>query len=512
MLTPISRGEGTTPGERELAKLADLSFFGLWSYASVHRQMTKGSRTLRHEVADLIVVFGKDVIIFSEKDIKFPDSGDLTVDWGRWFRQSVSESVVQLRGAERYVKSGRSALFLDAKCTVPFPFALDAPDLRVHLVAICRNSYARVKSYFAQFDEVGATSGSGTLAFFALMDEEQMLSNPFWIGDFDPEKTFVHVFDEESLNLLLMELDAGPDFIDYLGARERAVRTEGLSLFYGEEDFLAVYLSNMQENGFGAYRPDCVIPPDAEEAILSIEEGLWAAFKETSFYAMLTAQRRDSGMWKKLTNDFSLAVVAATVGEARDESLETHERAVRAMASENRASRAVLGHALIEKFNTVPTRARSARVVPSLSNSRRLYVFVLFPWTDAHSTYEDYRAERRSCMELYARAAQLKFPSYSEFVVLGADTKGGAGGSETVLVVESNPDMSDEEKARTLAMMNEHEALTDISPPRPSGYRPGVPDTRSLDGTLRPMRERLPRVNEPCYCGSGRKYKKCCRP
>lgn len=512
MLKPIYKREGTTPGERELAKLADLSFFGLWSYASVHRLLIKGGRTLRPEVADLIVLFGRDIIIFSEKDIKFPDTGDLKVAWGRWFRQSVSESVIQLRGAERYIGSGRSALFLDAKCTVPLPFALDAPDLKIHLVAICRNSAKRAKDYFAQFEDRSSSSSSGTLLFAALMREEQMLSNPFCVGDFDPEKTFIHVFDEESLALLLTELDAGPDFIDYLSVRERAVRNERLSLIHGEEDFLAVYLNNIQENGFGTYRPDTSVPTDVEEVALAIEEGMWPVFKETISYAVHTAQRRDAGAWKKITDDFSQAILTATVGEAHDESLDTHERALRMMASENRVSRAVLGHALTEKFESVPTRARSARVIPSLSNPERLYIFLLFPWLDAHGTYEGYRTERTACMEMYARAAQLKYPSFAEIVVLGADTKGSAGSSETILAVEGNPSMSDEERAETQAMMNEFGVLTDMGPPRSSAYRPSVPSTSIFNGAWQPVPEPPPGVNEPCYCGSGRKYKKCCRP
>ena len=511
MLMPIYKGEGTTTGERELAKIADLSFFGLWSYPSIHRKMVKGGNTLRHEVADLIVVFGKDVIIFSEKDIKFPDTEDLKITWGRWFRQSVIESIGQLRGAERYVKSRDSALFLDARCTQPFPFALDASDLKIHLVAICRNSSKPAKSYFNQFTEKDVSGSSGSLLFFAPIREKEMVSNPFHVGDFDPEKTFVHVFDEDSLSLLLTELDAGPDFIHYLDTREQAVRKKRLSVFYGEEDFLAVYLSNIRETGFGAYQTDNPLSTGSDEDLHIIEEGMWLAFRATYSYAVHSAQRKDSGNWKSLTNDFSQAILTATVGEALDESLDSHERAVRAMASENRVSRAILGHALIEKYNTVPTNVRSARVITSLSNPERLYIFLLFPLIDAHGTYDNYRVERTACMQMYVRAAQLKFSSYSEIVVLGADTKGSGGSSETILVAEGAPNMSDLEKAEIQAMMDEYNVLTDISPARPSGYQSGLPKASIFDGTL-PLGEKIPGVNEPCFCGSGRKYKKCCRP
>ena len=126
MLTPIHKEEGSTQGEKALAKLAGASFFGLWSYASVHRLLQKGPRTFAHEVADLLVLFGRDIIIFSEKDIQFPETNDIKVAWPRWFRKSVVASLDQLRGAETYIMSGRGPLFLDAKCTQPFPLSLNA--------------------------------------------------------------------------------------------------------------------------------------------------------------------------------------------------------------------------------------------------------------------------------------------------------------------------------------------------------------------------------------------------
>ena len=476
--------------------------------------MVKGGRTIKHEVVDLIVVFGKHVILFSEKDIKFPSTGDIKVNWGRWLRQSVLGSLDQLRGAERYIRSGRSELFLDRKCTQPFPFALDDPELRVHLVAICRNSIDPARTYFAKFTENGAPDSTGSLAFSAVMREEQMLANPFWVGDIDPSKTFVHVFDEGSLDLLLTELDAGPDFIDYLVERERAIRKEHLSVIYGEEDFLAVHFSNLQPNGFGAYRPCRPIPANVDDFLLTLEEGMWSALRNSGIYALFEGQRKAAMAWKRITNDLSEAVLSANVGnEVSTQSLATHERAVRVMASENRASRAALGHVLLEKFNTVPGQARSARVVASLTHPERIYIFLLFPWIDAHVTYDGYRAERKACMELYARAAQVKFPAYAEIVVLGADTKGSPGSSETVMVAEGDPNLSEAEKAETLAMMEEHRILSTLGDSASISYRPSMPDPRIFDSSsaVTPP-DKLPGVNAPCYCGSGRRPKKCCRP
>jgi hypothetical protein len=241
---------------------------------------------------------------------------------------------------------------------------------------------------------------------------------------------------------------------------------------------------------------------------------MWSALQDSGIHALLEDQRRAATAWKRITNDLSEAILTANVGsEVNAEPLATHELAVRAMASENRVSRATLGRVLFEKYNAVPGQARSARVVPSLTHPERVYIFLLFPWMDSHGTYDGYRLERKACMELYARAAQVKFPAYSEIVVLGADTRGSPGGSETVLVAEGNPNLSEAERAQTLAMMEELQILTTLGDPVSTSYRPNMPDPRIFDAAwAAEPPDKLPGVNEPCYCGSGKKFKKCCRP
>lgn len=509
MLTPIHKEEGSTPGEKALAKLASASFFGLWSYASVHRLLQKGTRTFAHEVADLIVLFGQDVIIFSEKDIQFPETNDIKVAWPRWFRKSVVASVDQLRGAEAYIKSGRGTLFLDAKCTQPFPFPLNDPDLRVHLVAICRNSSAPGQRYFAQFEEKGVEfSSTGTLAFNATLREKDMLANPFWIGDFDHAKTFVHIFDEESLHLLMTELDTGPDFIDYLLVRERAVRSQQLVSFLGEEDFLAAYLDNQGEAGFGGFVEDAPSTVVETRNTFQIAEHMWRSYSGSLDYALHAATRRRADSWKRLADDFSQAVVTATVGEAQDQSIGIHERAVRALASENRVSRARLATLLADIHSIAPSKAVTVRVTPSLSNSKRLYIFLLYTRLQTQESYSEYRKERMDWMKIYAQCAQVKFTEYTEIVVLGMDTKESDGGSESILVVEGYPDMPEDLKAETLALMKDLDIFTGKKALTRSAS--SITQSRPAD-TVQTYWSKSPGVNEPCPCGSGKKYKKCCR-
>jgi hypothetical protein len=50
------------------------------------------------EIADLLVVFESDVIIFSDKDCEFPDTDDPDLDWARWYRRAIVASARQLWG------------------------------------------------------------------------------------------------------------------------------------------------------------------------------------------------------------------------------------------------------------------------------------------------------------------------------------------------------------------------------------------------------------------------------
>ena len=92
----ISRADGITESERYLKRLCERTFLSLWSYPGVYRDQGRSGKGDGKEVCDLFVVFENHVIIFSDKDCAFPDSGDLTKDWSRWFRKAVKKSADQV--------------------------------------------------------------------------------------------------------------------------------------------------------------------------------------------------------------------------------------------------------------------------------------------------------------------------------------------------------------------------------------------------------------------------------
>lgn len=112
-----SKDEGLTPSQRYLSELCCKSFLSLWSYSNLQteRGRTDG-RGGGHELCDLLVVFGDDIIVFSDKDIEFDPSKERLIAWKRWFNMTVRKSVDQLCGAERWLLKYQDRIYLDAHC------------------------------------------------------------------------------------------------------------------------------------------------------------------------------------------------------------------------------------------------------------------------------------------------------------------------------------------------------------------------------------------------------------
>ena len=203
---------GVTPSERYLAKLCQKSFLSLWSFPNVYTDEGKrGSKADGHELCDLLVVFGENLIIFSDKHISFNETVDIGISWKRWFRRAIQKSASQIYGAERWIQKFPSRIFLDRKCRQPFPIAIQ-PE-KIHRVIVARGIYQACKNYFGG-RSIGSLMVNTTIA------GDTHFSFPFNIGHVAPDKGFLHVFEDFTLDAVFEELDTVDDFIAYLTKRE----------------------------------------------------------------------------------------------------------------------------------------------------------------------------------------------------------------------------------------------------------------------------------------------------
>jgi len=119
-LPVVARAEGVTSAERYLQRRCEHSFLSLWSYPSVFRDQKTRRKGDGKEICDLLVVFGDDILIFSDKSCAFPETGNLQLDWSRWFRRAVLDAAKQGWSAERWLREHPDRLFLDRPCERPF--------------------------------------------------------------------------------------------------------------------------------------------------------------------------------------------------------------------------------------------------------------------------------------------------------------------------------------------------------------------------------------------------------
>ncbi|MET4236560.1 hypothetical protein ABIA85_009876 [Bradyrhizobium sp. LA6.10] len=183
----FKKSEGLTASEKMLAELCENSFLQLWTYPNLFRKQGK-------EFTDLLVAFGNDVIIFSDKSCGYPNTGNADLDWRRWYGKSIDDSAKQIAQAERCIRANPEKVFLDVRCLERLPISLpNASDIRVHRICIALGALDR------------AEAETGTRA---LTIEPAVLNDAvrFTIGVTDKARGWVHVFDDEGLKMVLNEL------------------------------------------------------------------------------------------------------------------------------------------------------------------------------------------------------------------------------------------------------------------------------------------------------------------
>ncbi len=421
MTDPIARADGQTAAEMKLKGLAERTFLSLWSYPGVFRdQGTSGGGGDGKEVCDLLVVFDPHVIIFSDKDCRFRDGGpdDLKQRWERWFRRSVLDSARQVWGAERWIRSFPDRLFLDRRCLKRFPYPLPPPERVVlHRVVVAHDGARACRD---------ALGGSGSLVI-----APKRADLPFAIPDLDPERGFVHVFDDTSLEIVMTNLDTIADFVEYLERKERLIRAGRLVAATGEEELLAYYLGHVDEDGMHEF----VLPVGADALALS-EDGFWAAFSASEERQAEVAANAVSYMWDRMIGMFNEGVLDGTIESILSPTVADHEARLRVLAREPRARRRQLATALGTFIQSNRASDIGIRVVAPTRVGVPYYVFVVLRY-DAAMPHPEYRKARQRLLEACCGCVKLKYPNAVDIVGVATETDGSLGHSEDVIYLDA---------------------------------------------------------------------------
>ncbi len=422
----VIKGTGLTESEQHLAALAKRTFLDLWSFPNLFKAPGQ-------ELCDLLVVCGDEVLIFSDKAISWPSTADVATAWKRWYRKAIEKSAAQVRGAARWLAGESNRVFLDSACTKPFPLGLPANDRRrVHGIVVARGSAAACKAHFGR--------GSGSLRIRSELtgqdhtDSDADLFAPFAIGDVSPEGPFVHVLDDNTLEILLSELDTISDFTAYLERKVGLLRS-GASVFAdGEEDMLAEYLRATNADD----RHDFVKGDGSEWKngdVAVFERGIYATLKDDPRYLLRKEADRNSYVWDELVQSFSEHLLKGTTVPEQGGTYELSEaeRALRLMALENRVMRRGLGEAFLGAARHSGEAPRFIRAsLPLEKDARDTGFFFLFLAVPTHLpdiTYDRYREVRRDIMKAYGLSLLERNRHLKRLVGIAMEPPAAGGGS-----------------------------------------------------------------------------------
>ncbi|MBC8745351.1 MULTISPECIES: hypothetical protein [Paraburkholderia] len=429
-LFDLADADGVNDSERILNSLCRRSFLRLWSQTNVYTdEGFKDGKGSTRELCDALVIFGNDVIVFSDKHIAFQADKKLAIAWPRWYRRAILESCKQLHGAMSWLQRFPSRVYLDAKSTRSLPVVVPAKGaVNFHLVAVTRGSRQAALAY-------NDGEGLGSFRLNSEVESSQHLDTPFLVGLPEPEKHFVHVFDEVSIELLLSELDTAADFLDYLKKRAALLGRRGTHVSaYREEELLAAYLRTMdsdgQEHVFFEPQPDGAIP----DAIL-FDVGIYEALKNDPGYTRKKNADKVGYEWDKLIERFVEYGDPGIHNKYGTQGTAETEQGLRLMAAETRFRRRQLAETFIGALQRITPGDHLGRLAYAGVAGETVYVFVVVAKRQDES-YASYREFRFARLHAYVRTAKLLAPLGTVFVGVAFDNphKDYQGGSEDLLV------------------------------------------------------------------------------
>ena len=109
----IQRNTSFTESEKLVNELGVKSFLRFWTWPNLFRDQENGK-----EICDLIIVFGNDILLISDKKIEFNKDKDINVEWKRWYKKAIAKSFSQTKGAERWIREFPTRLFVDKEWVV----------------------------------------------------------------------------------------------------------------------------------------------------------------------------------------------------------------------------------------------------------------------------------------------------------------------------------------------------------------------------------------------------------
>lgn len=386
--------------EEFLKELADRTFLRLWAIPNTFYAPGK-------ELNDLIIPFGDDIIVISDKASRFAFDTPLDVAWQRWYKATAVESMRQLKTAVQRIERAPDTVYADGRAQIPISHSLGpVAGKRFHLVAIARPA-ADPLSVPDAWPGLTYTSMASTKAFE--------------IGRLEIGGNVVHLFDGPTIDLLLEHLDTAPDFLAYLKGRAKRL-SESDTHHFAERDLLAGALIGWDEEPPGL--PS--VPP-----LETIVPGLWDIYSASETPRRRREMDRPSKLIDRLIGVHHGEFEA---GRALYEapSFAQHEFAMRLLAAESRFARRIIAHELHDLLNEKDQSTYWVSTVSSPTMQSLRYVWLIHPDAPDGISDEVADATMQVLLTRYILSIQGQF---EQTLVLGVALPNGRGHDNSIIML-----------------------------------------------------------------------------
>lgn len=479
----IKKPDPFTSTEKLLESLCGSTFLKLWTYPNPTKDDGK-------EMCDLVAIFEDYVFLFFDRQSKHLEktSKPILTRWKRWKKEVVDKQIKTAGGAEKYIRRGRT-LYVDRSRECEIPILFDPKKVKIFKIVVAHGAEKACKDFssdnlhgslaISYSDEID--SDSETVPFFVHLKRE------------DP----VHILDSFNLQLILKELDTFADFIEYFEEKERAISQLSYLSYTGEEELLVQFLQGYNTKT----KRHEICDPKKKYDYMMIDQGQWERFNGDPQIQLARQQNGKSyEFWDDLIQRSSdIALSGASSGDSPLQG----KSAIYEMAKEPRYVRRALSAHFMNSIQNHPDSYDSYRNMSVAMSAREnlLYIFLIITFPE-RLTHQQRKFHRESALEIACGSSKNSFEKVEKVVgiCISSPYVHPNDGENFVLMEFDRWDAEKAERYRELNIDYEFFKKTDMNNlPKFNVCR--FPKNISLNKIGR---------NDPCSCGSGKKFKKCC--
>jgi predicted secreted acid phosphatase len=197
-----------------------------------------------------MILFENKVFLFFDRSrsINPFSKTKIKTQWNRWYEKVVNKQIKSCNGAEKYIRSGKK-MFFDNKRSREIPFQFNSENLNVHKIILTHG--IREACLEHSRNNINGSLGIIYGSTNDLPNDNNIITQftknhtPFTV--YLEKDNPIHIFDTHNLDIILRELDTISDFADYIMEKEKAIKEYETLVYSGEEDLLAYYLCNYNE-------------------------------------------------------------------------------------------------------------------------------------------------------------------------------------------------------------------------------------------------------------------------